>query len=407
MIGKEGNEVQVIFVWYVKLVLLSCLTLMRILLVDTGSFVFQDLKQEFAKTGHQIDSMYYHFKDKYSDSFFEERFDMQINTGKYDTVISINFFPLIAIICQSKNVPYVSWSYDSPLEEQLSNFFDFDTNFIFLFDREEVDYYHSQGYMNVFHLPLAINTSRLEKLTNRVDSKYCADISFVGKIYESNLNTLLLPVNEYVKGYIEGLFQSQLRIYGFNFLENMLQNDIIDSINEAYSNLGQNKARLTKRGLAYAIYTQITYFERSFLLNELSELYDVHIYTTSTCELSSSVHKHGPVKYFSEMNYVFTNSKINLCPTLRSIASGIPLRALDVMGVGGCLFSNYQPELAEWFVDGEEVIMYDSIENAFDKMEYYLNNEQKLCSIANKGNEKVKKYFDYSQRIEKLLGVVK
>ena len=104
------------------------------------------------------------------------------------------------------------------------------------------------------------------------------------------------------------------------------------------------------------------------------------------------------------MNAVFRNSHLNLCPTLKSIASGIPLRALDIMGAGGVLFSNYQPELAESFVDGEDLIMYESIEDALDKADYYLKNKEGLAQIAQRAKEKARKKFSYDDRIKTILG---
>ena len=53
-----------------------------------------------------------------------------------------------------------------------------------------------------------------------------------------------------------------------------------------------------------------------------------------------------------ELPCVFRYSKLNLNPTLKSIQSGIPLRALDIMGAKGVLLSNFQPELVEYFEDG-------------------------------------------------------
>ena len=57
------------------------------------------------------------------------------------------------------------------------------------------------------------------------------------------------------------------------------------------------------------------------------------------------------------MPLIFRESKINLNITLRSITSGMPLRALDIMGAGGFLLSNYQQELAENYIDGEELVL--------------------------------------------------
>jgi len=311
-------------------------------MIDMGSYTYGDTKEAIIRLGHTVDDMYYHFSDRYEDDFFSERFELQLKRHHYDAVLSINFFPLIATGCHNMCIPYISWSYDSPLEEKLSKYFEFDTNRIFLFDRKEVEDYNRKGFDNVWHLPLAVNLDRLDKLafSEECSEKYKADVSFVGRIHKSELRALLVPADEYIKGYVEGLFQTQIRVYGYNFLEEAISDSVIDSLNEAYSKLGQEAVKLNKRGLAYAINSQITYFERKILLEELAQEHKVHFYTTGEYVLDDSVIVHGPVKYYTDMNAVFRNSKLNLCPTLRSIASGIPLRALDIMGAGGVLFSN-------------------------------------------------------------------
>lgn len=378
---------------------------MKILLFDMGSFTYRDVKEALIRKGHEVVGFYYHFKDRYEDSFFEERIDLELKRNHYDAVVSINFFPLLSIACKEYGISYISWTYDSPLDSRLSDYFDMDTNFIYLFDRGEVERCQKSGHNNVYHLPLAVNVDRLDQLIfcNTQKKYYSNDISFVGRIYESELDTLMLPADEYLRGYVEGLFQAQFRLYGSYFLEEAISDTVINRLNSCYAAIGQDKVHLNKRGLAFAIAAQITHVERSFLLNELAEQYDVRIYTAAKCDLSPKVKVHGPVKYFDDMNAVFRFSKLNLCPTLKCISTGIPLRALDVMGNGGVLFSNYQIELAENFIDGEDVIMYESIEDAIEKANFYLANEYVLENISKSGREKVKKAFDYDSRVDALL----
>ena len=83
--------------------------------------------------------------------------------NNYDCVYSTNFFPLVAKCCDRYNVKYISWSYDSPLDEKLTDYFGYDTNHIFLFDKLEVHKLRQAGYINVYHLPLAVNVDRIEK----------------------------------------------------------------------------------------------------------------------------------------------------------------------------------------------------------------------------------------------------
>jgi len=153
----------------------------------------------------------------------------------------------------------------------------------------------------------------------------------------------------------------------------------------------------------FSINSQITHVERTVLLEALAEKHDVHLYTSDKYPISANVKNRGLVKYFTHMNAVFQNSSLNLCPTLKSISSGIPLRALDILGAGGVLFSNYQEELAEYFVDGEDVIMYESLEDAISKADYYLKNKDILKTIAINGNNKVREYFSYDDKVIKLL----
>ena len=70
----------------------------------------------------------------------------------------------------------------------------------------------------------------------------------------------------------------------------------------------------------------------------------VRLYTADKISGMDKVEVCGPVDYVKEMPYVFKNTKINLNMTLRSIWTGIPLRAIDVMGCGGFLLTNYQAD---------------------------------------------------------------
>ena len=377
---------------------------MKILMLDMGSYTFRDTKEAILSLGHEVDEIYYHFADRFNDDFFLERINHILRRKAYDALLSINFFPLMAISAYEHNIPYISWSYDSPLAEQLTDYFHYDTNRIFLFDRDEVSHYNSIGYNNVFHLPLAINPHRLNELTfsQDINQRYKSEISFVGVLHDSFLNELLFCADDYTKGYIEGLFQAQFRLCGCNFIYNSINDDMIESLNKKYRELGNDKVKLNKRGLSYSINAQITHEERKLLLELLAEKHEVRLYTTQKQDINSNVTQYGPVKYFTEMNAVFRNSLLNLCPTLRSITSGIPLRALDILANRAVLFSNYQPELAEYYSDGKDVIMYCGIEDAIEKADYYLFHKNLLTDIANSGYEKTIKQFSYENRIHHL-----
>ena len=228
---------------------------MKILLFDAGSYTYRDVLTAFTKMGHSCRTVFYHFPDRYEDVFFEERLTEYLAEHTYDRVFSVNFFPLVAKVCDRCHIRYLSWSYDSPLEERLQDFFQYETNRIFLFDRLEAEEYRKKGFQNVYHLPLAVDTDRLDRVLagKNPSQKFCGRVSFVGKIYDSPLDGLLSLADDYCKGYIQGILQAQMRVYGAYFVEELLTDDLLEKINLSYEKIGQKRVRLTRRGLSHAV----------------------------------------------------------------------------------------------------------------------------------------------------------
>jgi len=62
--------------------------------------------------------------------------------------------------------------------------------------------------------------------------------------------------------------------------------------------------------------------------------------------------------------------------------------------------------LAEYFIDGEDLIMYESIEDAIDKADYYLKHEDGLQKLAYSSRGKLELSFNYFDRAKTLLSIV-
>ena len=114
----------------------------------------------------------------------------------------------------------------------------------------------------------------------------------------------------------------------------------------------------------------------------------------------------GPVDYYSEMPYVFANSKINLNISLRSIQSGIPLRAMDIMGAGGFLLTNFQEDFLDCFIPNEDFVYFESEDDLCEKAQYYLSHESLRKEIAHNGHEKVKQNHSFEKFFSHLFSVV-
>ncbi len=381
---------------------------MNILLYDfLNSYIQHDLIFFLQKMGHKCNNVNYHKEvDKYNDDAFFERMEHDLKDGNYDLVLTTNFWPIVSKVCKKHDLKYVSWFFDSPPNLPTAECMEYSCNRIFFFARADYEAYKKLGLDNVHYLPLAVNTERLRGV--KADSaKYGSEISFVGKLYESMLPAFMSHMNEYQRGYLDGVVKVQLQLYGGYIVDDVVTEEFVQSVRDRYLSLSDKAVQLTKKEISWAVASYVTHLERMTLLSILSKKHQLKLYTYKLTDdekrMLPAVEYCGPVNYLTEMPQVFAASKINLCPVLKANKSGIPLRALDIMGCGGFLLSSYQPELYEYFIDGEECAMYSSLEDAVEKVQFYLQNEDIRKSIAKKGFEKIDKDFRYEDRINVLL----
>ena len=104
---------------------------------------------------------------------------------------------------------------------------------------------------------------------------------------------------------------------------------------------------------------------------------------------------------------IFHNSKINLNITSKTITSGIPQRIFDILSCGGFCLTNYQPEIAEYFDDGKELVMYTDMADLLAKVDYYLSHDEERKQIAANGRQKIEEEYCLTKRVKEMLTVIK
>lgn len=380
---------------------------MNVLIFEWGSYTHNDILNAFGKKGFNCKVIKHRFDDVNHDDEFVCSFGRELEEGNYDFVYSTNFFPLVAECCNKNSIKYISWSYDAPLDvPDIERTLGLPCNYAFMYDREQVLGYRNKGFDNVYHLPLAVNVKRLDSiyLSAAERKKYGAQISFVGNLYDSQMMNIRAIMNEFYQGYLDAIMKAQSRIYGYYLIDDVLTDEVMEEINKVVFEKVPT-LYITREALSYAMAAQITREDRLLALKLLSNHYDVKLYSREKNDLLDKVKYMGTADYDTEMPKVFKASDINLNMTLRCIRSGIPLRALDIIGAGGFLLSNYQQELAENFIDGEEMVMYESMEDMYAKASYYISNQDIRKEIAKRGHEKVSKEFRYEDRIGEMLNI--
>lgn len=336
-----------------------------------------------------------------------------IKSSGCSAVFSVNFFPHVSELCNIIHMPYISITVDCPVMELYSDALAYPCNYNFLFDQSQFEQFYPVNPGHIFYMPLAADVEGYQRVIKSYQgSDFTSDISFVGSLYseKSPYDQAMNRLPESIRGYLDGVMDAQKQVYGMNFLDETITPEVL----EAYQSCAPyyhfpEKSRpdhvraLTDLVLSY----RIAELERTEMLNALAEKYSVDLYTASDASSLRNVHVHGAVKTLTEMPLVFNRSRINLNFTMKAIRTGIPQRVWDVMACGGFLLTNYQQELGEYFVPGEDLETFGSTEELMDKAGYYLSHEDVRKKVARQGYEKVASYHDWDSRMKVLFDALK
>lgn len=329
-------------------------------------------------------------------------------------VFSINFFPAVSYTCEKWKVPYVCWSVDSPVPELFSNALKNTCNRIFLFDKAQCNFFSPVNPACIHYLPLATNVKRWERvvldMTEDDYDAYGADVSFVGSLYTEKCRFDALSLSDHTRGFVDGLIEAQLKVFGCNFISESLTEEVIREIAEADPGFYKSDdvyADMSRYLVSHQyIGMKLAAVERARTLNRLSAHFDVSLCTRSDASGLPRVHCKGGVSTLTEMPKVFQASRINLNMTMRPIETGLSLRVWDVLGCGGFLLTNYQAEIPDYFEIGRDLETYESMEELEEKVHYYLTHDEERVEIAINGYEKVAKYHTYEIRLAHMIKVL-
>lgn len=336
---------------------------------------------------------------------------MGMEKSNADIIFSINYYPALSEIARVYKLLYYSWIVDAPVLELYSKTIKNRCNRLFIFDSElyrEISVYNPY---NIFYLPLAADCDFYQNAIRNASlsdvEKYTHNISFVGSLYtEKCPYDKVKNLSPKISGYLHGIMKAQEKIYGYYFVEELLSDELVDEFVKNYDGYylaGEEDLLTKKRTLAqFYIGNKITAMERVDTFKYLSEKFEVDIYTASDTKEIPKLKNYGTIMTHTQMPIVFNKSTINLNPTSKPIRSGIPLRIFDLLACEGFVLCNYQSDLLNEFLQGEELDVYSSIEELEEKIRYYLSHTDVCREIAHNGYEKVSKRHTYPLRLEQM-----
>ena len=356
-------------------------------------------------------------RDYHADGEFAQDVVSLVIRERIDAIFSYDFFPLLSLVSEVRNIPYIAWIYDCPVYTMQSETLGNLCNYIFCFDRVYTERLQKRGAQNCFQFPLAgrgglrKDIEEVQKIRPDLKEKYFCDISFLGSLYNEPKNRLkYVELTPYSQGYVEGILKAQTAIYGQSFIKEALNERVIREIAEKCRlSLGKLYDQDDLQMTVDAIGMLLTSREREEALRRLSEVSSLAVYAGSEIPeilKGNNIVWKGYADHEVEMPYIFYNSRINLNVTSRMIESGIPLRVFDILSCGGFCLTNYQPEIAEYFVDGQDLVMFSDMEEMCRKADYYLNHEEERAAICRNGYEKIRTEFEQEDKIREMLSVV-
>ena len=364
-------------------------------------FVKNGIDSEIIDTGISVDS---------TDAGDAEIVVGQLKANGIDLAITMDFCPAVSDACEKCGAQYLAWIYDEPQQALFNKQITNSHTHIFSFDKNQTKELQKMGASDVVHFPLATNVYRNAGLiVDRNDEKkYGCNISFIGNLYVDDFydriyekagnkaralmdNVLLNAFGKWdgtdrlSEGFDESARDELINLCGFQ----VDKNNIFSIDPQKYLS-----ARLFSRKLAN--------LERVEIAKRLSSK-GFRLYTTSRDLTIEGVDIRKELSYDEELPKAYHLSRINLNITLHSITSGIPLRVFDIMGVGGFVLSNYQPEIEEFFSIGKDIEVFRTLDELEDKVRFYLTHDDIRSNIAVNGYKRVSEKYSYDAAFWKMM----
>ncbi len=361
------------------------------------------VKRSLERLGHTVVLFEKEFLNYEIDSAFFLECIILIHKEHINCLFSINYIPLLSSIGDSLEIPYISWTQDSPVYPLYSPSASSAYSHKFIFDKEEFFRLSRLNLSNLNPCTLASDPAFFSK-NAEFDPDFTQDISFVGNLYSETPFENMNITDSYSIGYIEGLLNAQKELYGINLFESSISKSLAEDILIASNNPIPNGYSISKKfAAAYILEKKLTGIEREYYLSAIGENYKLSIYTGSKLNKKIKAAYRGFADYETVMPKIFYNSKINLHFPPRNIHSGVSLRVFDVLACRGFLITAWCPELFELFKVNEDLVVFSSKEELLELIKYYLAHEDERNCIRQKGYEKICSNYTYDIVLEKIL----
>jgi len=91
----------------------------------------------------------------------------------------------------------------------------------------------------------------------------------------------------------------------------------------------------------------------------------------------------------------------------RNMSDDINYRTFETLGCNTLLLTNYTENLEKLFNIGDDLVVYESVDDLLNKINFYLENDKERLRISNNGYNNVKTNHTYYHRTKTLIDIIK
>ncbi len=348
----------------------------RRILVASGGLFVDDVTDALQHLGCRV-----WLWDPQQVSLEETRY--QIKTFDPHFVLSINFIPGLAALCEDLGVSYVAWEIDPTVECLKPRETQATTTRIFTYRKARIGYYKECGYKNVEYLPLATNPRRRHpmRLSREEQERYGAPISFVGSSMVAQAQAL------------RRLFEETCLLHGLNPKEATSSNRPVSGPD----------GRLLDLGLCAAEETASAHRRR--IVGDILEMpYGCKIWgDAGWADVCPPSVYQGPAGHGLELTKIYNASWVNLDMARAYQNDIVTMRVFDVLACQAFVLAEHSSAMEELFDVGREVVVYRSREELKKLIRHYVKNHEERARVARAGHERVLKDHTMDHRMAWIL----
>ncbi|BDG45791.1 glycosyltransferase [Parageobacillus sp. KH3-4] len=325
-------------------------------------------------------------------------------------IFTINYSEIIAEISETLQIPYISWTVDTPSYPLYSLKIDTPLSAHFIYDEAIVHTLQKRGVTNVYYLPVAGNPERMMatiRKNNNLQMQY--DVSFTGNLTISEYTQKIEPyLSVETKEIINKLLEEQEQNKTEFIIRSKVNNELVYRIQEEsrYNIIG-NELLTPEEKLAFLLGREHSQRERIRVVQQLEkQRFSFAVFGNDSWSMFTKNYQ-GYADYYKVYPLVLHHSKININLTRTFVETGLPLRVFDVLSSKGFLLTNDKRDIHRLFKDGRDLVVFRDSQDLVEQIEYYLNHEEQRLQIIENGHETLHKYHTYNHRVKKIIDLLR